>query len=340
MSQDDENKGTAIPKGMLVHFSVYTASNGYDWTNIPDGTDRDGLDFYYQKASELKPDFMEPGDVVKGVFAQGGYVAAFRIQIVRHWDDFGRNAEYCAFAFMDYQDARQVDFAALLEMPEFTQPSHQPPMNVCYHGVGSAGIDDPSTIEDVNRLYHGESLSDFDFSKIGSLISRHGRKCDSWFICRVETSFEHACSVTTGKWREDPFPPPPPPPPSPKPVVEARFTSGVPVRGTASDLKPKSKSQFGSRQEIKYRPPGEHGKDNIRDLTAEERASFSDPLDNSDPLDKGLKVGIYIGVVCIVVLLTLLCWQFLRTNDQHQGAVSKEADGEAVVNQELQETQK
>lgn len=52
-----------------IPFSVYTASNGYDWSNIPEGADRDGLDYYYQKAVAFKPDFMVSGDVVKGVFA-------------------------------------------------------------------------------------------------------------------------------------------------------------------------------------------------------------------------------------------------------------------------------
>ena len=79
----DLQQSVAAPQ-LQMAFSVYTATNGYDWSNIPEGCDHEGLDFYYQKAVERKPDFMSSGDVVIGVFARDGNIAAFRIQVVKH----------------------------------------------------------------------------------------------------------------------------------------------------------------------------------------------------------------------------------------------------------------
>lgn len=184
-----------------IPFSVYTASNGYDWSNIPEGADRDGLDYYYQKAVAFKPDFMVSGDVVKGVFAQNDCIAAFRIQIVKHWDDFGRDAEYCAFAFFfGYEQAKRVDFEALLEIPEFRNPSHEPPTVISYQELPSKDIDSAQSISDIKDLFRGATLKSFDFAKIGALISAHGGKCERWLFSKVESSFENTVSVSTGKW--------------------------------------------------------------------------------------------------------------------------------------------
>ena len=149
---------TADVAPLQIAFSVYTATNGYDWSNIPEGSDHEGLDFYYQKAVERKPDFMSSGDVVKGVFACDGNIAAFRIQVVKHWDSFGRNADYCAFAFLTYEDACRVDFDALLAMPEFTDPRHDPPTSISYSGEESKDINSEDSIETINKLYNGESF--------------------------------------------------------------------------------------------------------------------------------------------------------------------------------------
>lgn len=209
-------------------FSVYTASNGYDWSNIPEGADRDRLDYYYQQAVAFKPDFMGSGDVVKGVFAQNDYIAAFRIQIVKHWDDFGRDADYCAFAFLHYEQAKRVDFEALLEMPEFMNPSHEPLTEISYRGLPSKNIDSEQSISDIKDLFRGATLKAFDFAKIGALISAHGNKCENWLFSKVESSSENTVSVSTGKWSEDPFPPPPPPPPpTPAPQSSAGCVSAA-----------------------------------------------------------------------------------------------------------------
>lgn len=230
-----------------IPFSVYTASNGYDWSNIPEGADRDGLDYYYQKAVAFKPDFMVSGDVVKGVFAQNDCIAAFRIQIVKHWDDFGRDAEYCAFAFFGYEQAKRVDFEALLEMPEFRNPSHKPPTEISYLGLPSEDIDSEQSISDIKTLFRGATLKSFDFAKIGALISAHGGKCESWLFSKVKSSFENTVSVSTSKWLEDPFPPhpplplpPPPPTPPPPTLVPQSSVECVPaaVRQNEVDYRP------------------------------------------------------------------------------------------------------
>jgi len=211
---------------LRILFSVYTATNGYDWSNIPEGSDHEGLDFYYQKAVERKPDFMSAGDVVKGVFAREGYIAAFRIQVVKHWDSFGRDADYCAFAFLTYEQACRVDFDALLAMPEFTDPRHDPPTNILYSGEASKDINSEDSVAAIKKLYNGESLQSFDFAKIGALLSAHGSKSDNWLFCKVECAIENSMTISTGAWNADPYPPPQPPPPPPQPQPGA--APGVP----------------------------------------------------------------------------------------------------------------
>ena len=213
---------------LQIAFSVYTATNGYDWSNIPEGSDHEGLDFYYQKAVERKPDFMSSGDVVKGVFARDGNIAAFRIQVVKHWDSFGRNADYCAFAFLTYEEAYKVDFEALLNMPEFTDPRHDPPTSISYSGEMSKNINSEESVAAIKNLYHGEFLQDFDFAKIGALLSLHGNKSTSWLFCKVECAIENSTTVSTGTWNEDPYPPPPPPSPPPQ-QPKAEEVVGVPL---------------------------------------------------------------------------------------------------------------
>lgn len=220
---------------ITIAFSVYTANNGYDWSNIPDGADREGLDYFYQKAVAFKPDFMVAGDVVKGVFSKDGNVAAFRIQIVKRWDCFGRNADYCAFAFVRAEDAKLIDFDALLELPEFTEPTHTPPASVYYTGEFSKDVNSDDSKLALKRLYNGEELNDFDFAKIGALISSYWDKCDEWLFSKVQSAYENSTFVKTKGWREDPFPPPPPPPPpsepEPSPIQEVRSPSIAPIVG-------------------------------------------------------------------------------------------------------------
>ena len=250
----EANVQTTHGAPITIAFSVYTANNGYDWSNIPDGADREGLDYYYQKAVAFKPDFMVSGDVVKGVFSKDGCVAAFRIQIVKRWDCFGRNADYCAFAFVRAEDAKLIDFDALLEQPEFTEPTHTPPASVCYTGEFSKDVNSDDSKFAVKRLYNGEELNDFDFAKIGALISSYGDKCDEWLFSKVQSAYENSTLVKTKGWREDPFPPPPPPPPpppspepEPSPIQEVRSLSSaqriapivgeIPQPDTAKELK-------------------------------------------------------------------------------------------------------
>ena len=225
----EANVQTIHGSPITIAFSVYTANNGYDWSNIPDGADREGLDYYYQKAVAFKPDFMVSGDIVKGVFSKDGCVAAFRIQIVKRWDCFGRNADYCAFAFVRAEDAKLIDFEALLEQPEFTEPTHTPPASVCYTGELSKDVNSDDSKFAVKRLYNGEELNDFDFAKIGALISSYGDKCDEWLFSKVKSAYENSTLVKTNGWREDPFPPPlpPSPEPEPSPIQEVRSPSSA-----------------------------------------------------------------------------------------------------------------
>lgn len=252
-----------------IPFSVYTASNGYDWSNIPEGADRDGLDYYYQKAVAFKPDFMVSGDVVKGVFAQNDCIAAFRIQIVKHWDDFGRDAEYCAFAFFfGYEQAKRVDFEALLEMPEFRNPSHEPPTVISYQGLPSKDIDSAQSISDIKGLFRGATLKSFDFAKIGALISAHGGKCERWLFSKVESSFENTVSVSTGKWLEDPFPPPLPSPPPPT-------LPSTPVSQSPAECVPAAVRQNGDVEDSQSKGVGIVHAENVSAKVADSRRAVS-----------------------------------------------------------------
>lgn len=332
---------TGSPNEVRLQFSVYTAHNGYDWSNIPEGADRDGLDYYYQKAVAFKPDFMVSGDVVKGVFAQNDCIAAFRIQIVKHWDDFGRDAEYCAFVFFSYEQAKRVDFEALLEMPEFRNPSHEPPTVISYQGLPSKDIDSAQSISDIKGLFRGATLKSFDFAKIGALISAHGGKCERWLFSKVESSFENTVSVSTGKWSEDPFPPPPPPPPPPTPVPQSSVEC-VPavVRQNEVDYRPSKGAEIvhaenvsakvaDSRRAVSWdctseqrgmptavRPHERRGQCNeVRELTPTEKKQFAQVAwASSNGANKngssggwrwmilGVMVGIAIGLVIALLI--------------------------------------
>jgi hypothetical protein len=78
-------------------------------------------------------------------------------------------------------------------------------------------------------LYNGEELNDFDFAKIGALISSYGDKCDEWLFSKVKSAYENSTLVKTNGWREDPFPPPlpPSPEPEPSPIQEVRSPSSA-----------------------------------------------------------------------------------------------------------------
>ena len=215
---------------IVIAFSVYTANNGYDWSNIPNGLNREWLDSFYQKAVAFKPDFMVPGDVVKGVFSKDRIVAAFRIQIVKHWDCFGRNADYCAFAFVGAKEPKltRIDFDALLEQHEFTEPTHTPPASVCYTGGFSKDVNSDDSKVAIKRLYNGEELKDFDFAKIGALILNYWDKCDELLFGKVQSAYGNSTVVKAKGWREDPFPPLPPlSEPEPSPIQEVRSPSSA-----------------------------------------------------------------------------------------------------------------
>lgn len=175
-------------KTFTVPFAVHTAKYGYDWSSIPLGMTRADLDACYRRATAQKPEFMERGDVVSGVFAQGGRVVAFLVQIAANWDSNGRDAEYGAFAFLSATDVAGVDFRELLDRDEFRVPNRQPPASIRCDSTASVFVVSAQTMQEVNDLCRSRSLSAFDFSRIGGIIARFGAQCDLWFFCSVRTA--------------------------------------------------------------------------------------------------------------------------------------------------------
>ena len=147
-------------------FTVYTATRGYAWSSLPDGFEREDLDAFYRQAAALKPDFMTVGDEVRGVFAQGGIIAAFRLGIAPKWDDFGRDADYCAFTFILAEMARDVDFASLLALPAFSTPTRHPPHSIVYDGPEAFAADKAT----LRHLFDRGVVPAFDFRTIGDAL--------------------------------------------------------------------------------------------------------------------------------------------------------------------------
>lgn len=335
----DEHADT---QGVDVWFSVYTASNGYDWSSIPGTSDRAGLDWFYQKAVAYKPDFMVPGDVVMGVFAYGEIVAAFRIQIVPEWDCYRRSADYCAFAFIPVEDAQRINFEELLERKEFIEPTHEPPERFLYTGSASKDIDTDESMEEVKRLYRGEKLTEFDFGKIGAILSRHRNKCRTWLFSRVDCALDHEMSVLTEGWKVDPYPPPPPPPAPPRTKRQRILTDEIPVPRPKQSRTPPQSSVATRRytyQESRQggcsyigKPPGTR-----RPVTESELKSAAKLKGKRSFEDWLLYILMGLCVASIVVILllayNLLCSERGATNfslgtntQERRGKVSRDKD--------------
>ena len=204
-------------------FAVYTATPTYDWLSIPEGISEEELDCYHEKASAVRPVYGDEGDVYEGVFFQKdlGKAVAFRLQVVSGWGLSNRDADYDAFAFVNGDDARRIDFEELLQQPEFVDPSRQPATFIEYAGATSKDLDSEMSETQIKRLYRGEELNDFDFSKIGAMISRYGAMCEEFFFYRKHTACGDSSVAKTGRWLANPFPPPA----DPAPLDSAAYTS-------------------------------------------------------------------------------------------------------------------
>lgn len=185
---------------ICIPFAVYTAWRGYDWSIIPEDISRDELDALYHTISERRPDFMGPDDSFEGVYYINGLLAAFRMQSVPKWDSVGRDADYCAFAFMGYDVVQEFDFDALLAHPSFLEPTHTPLNGLEYSGPASAPYSIPAAIE----LHDRRQSMRIDLHSVGDLLAKCGMHCSDWLFGR--TRFKGAVSTfaLTGDWTGEP----------------------------------------------------------------------------------------------------------------------------------------
>ena len=185
---------------ICIPFAVYTAWRGYGWSLIPEDIPEEELDELYHTISEHRPDFMEQGDSFEGVYYKNGLLAAFRMQSVPKWDSVGRDADYCAFAFMGYDVVQEFDFDALLALPEFIEPTRSPRNGVEYAGPKSAPYSIPAAIE----LHDKRRSERIDLHSVGDLLAKCGTYCDSWLLGRTCFRGEESAFAQTGEWSGEP----------------------------------------------------------------------------------------------------------------------------------------
>lgn len=185
---------------ICIPFSVYTAWRGYGWSSIPEDIPPAELDELYHAISARRPDFMGPGDSFEGVYFKNGLLAAFRMQSVPKWDSVGRDADYCAFAFMGYDVVQEFDFDALLALPEFIEPTHSPRNGVEYAGSASAPYSIPAAID----LHDKRESTRIDLHSVGDLLAKCGAYCDDWLLGRTRYRGEESAFAQTGVWAGEP----------------------------------------------------------------------------------------------------------------------------------------
>jgi len=185
---------------ICIPFSVYTAWQGYDWSSVPEDIPREEMDALYRAIGELRPDFMGPGDSFEGVYYKNGLLAAFRMQSIPQWDSVGRDADYCAFAFMGYDVVREFDFDALLSLPEFITPTHSPRNGVEYAGPRSAPYSIPAAVE----LHDSRQSKRVDLHSAGDLLATCGTYCTDWLLVKTRFQGVESASARTGAWTGEP----------------------------------------------------------------------------------------------------------------------------------------
>ncbi|MGN0826387.1 MAG: hypothetical protein ACI4QD_00440 [Kiritimatiellia bacterium] len=237
MSCDEFSSNPAGGERQVIRlpFAVYTATPTYAWSSIPEGLSEEDLDYYHEKASAVRPRYGDEGDVYEGVFFQKdlGKAVAFRLQVVSGRGLSNRDADYDAFAFVNGEDAWRIDFDELLKQDEFAVPSRQPATFIEYAGEASMSLESERSETQIKRLYRGEELNDFDFSKIGEMISRYGSICEEFFFYRKHTACGDSSVAKTGRWLANPFPPPA----DSAPLDSASYTSPQPRVTVASQLR-------------------------------------------------------------------------------------------------------
>ncbi len=189
-----------LDESLVLPFAVYTAWRGYDWSLLPEDVSRAELDQLYRDIGTRRPDFMGAGDSFEGVYCKNGLLAAFRMQSVPKWDSVGRDADYCAFAFMGLDVVRAIDFDALLGMDEFVRPVRSPRNGLEYAGPASATC----SVEEAMDLHDRRQANSVDFHAVGDLIAACGEFCPDWFFGRVRFRGEERVFAETGAWTGEP----------------------------------------------------------------------------------------------------------------------------------------
>lgn len=187
-------------ESLVLPFAVYTAWRGYDWSSVPEDVTREELDRLYRDIGARRPDFMGDGDSFGGVYCKDGLLAAFRMQCVPKWDSVGRDADYCAFAFMGLDVVRDIDFDALLAMDEFVRPVRAPRNGVDYRGPASASF----PVGEAMDLRDRREAAQVDFRAVGDLLASCGDFCRDWLFGRVRFRGEERVFAETGAWTGEP----------------------------------------------------------------------------------------------------------------------------------------
>lgn len=187
-------------ESLVLPFAVYTAWRGYDWSSVPEDVTRAELDRLYRDIGQRRPDFMGAGDSFEGVYCRDGLLAAFRMQSVPKWDSVGRDADWCAFAFMGLDVVRAIDFDTLLAQDAFVRPVRAPHDAVEYRGPVSA----PYSVAEALDLRDRREAGRVDFRAVGDLLAACGDFCRDWLFGRVRFRGETRVFAETGAWTGEP----------------------------------------------------------------------------------------------------------------------------------------
>ena len=189
-----------MAESVYIPFAVYTAWQGYAWSSIPEDVTREEMDILYRKIGEKRPDFMGAGDSYEGVYYNNGLLSAFRMQSVQKWDSVGRDADYCAFAFMGPDVAQDFDFGYMLGMSSFNTPTHEPQNFIEYDGPPSSLY----SVKAAMKLCDTHSSSSVEFREIGDMLAKCCEYCGEWFFGRVNFRGETHVFAETGTWYGEP----------------------------------------------------------------------------------------------------------------------------------------
>lgn len=177
-----------MQKMLSVPVAVFTATYGYGWSQLPNWMSEREADNLYEIISKKVTNSgleLSNGDILEGVIYNQNYALVFRLMQVKKWDQANRDANYCACAFVSQEEIGHLDFAELIKMPYFNEPSRNPRAEM---NCNIINYDEELRLEldkAIEELYAG--VQNVDWRLIGPLLARYGKMYKRlFFSCLIK----------------------------------------------------------------------------------------------------------------------------------------------------------